>query len=249
VGIAQKLPVVGAAVALSGCAASRTTIESSWADAEYSGPPLGRIAVVALFDTRADSLAFEHNAATYLESLEVPTVAAYELMAPSETPALDEAQIRERLAPTDVDGILIFRLVGIDERRYPQVPTPPNAAANAGGHALSWYYYNSSPVDPTLSCPAADPTGSQSDWIEQDFLVAETALFDNREGRLLWTAKSETLDGARMQRTSKSIVRAVARRLLAMDLIARMTAASGSARTPDKNEGLLEPRSPGRKRA
>jgi hypothetical protein len=229
---------------LSGCAASRTTIESSWADADYSGPPLDRIAVVALFDTRADSLAFERNAAEFLESLEIATVPAHALLTPAETLTLDEAQIRERLAATDVDGILIFRLVAIDERREYQGPTPPIA----GGNAFSWYYHSSS-VDPTVSGPAADATGSRGYWIEQDFLVAETALFDNRSDRLLWTAKSETLDDARLRRTSESIVRAIARRLIAMDLIARMTAASGSARTPDNDEGLLEPRSTGRNRA
>ena len=248
-GIAIKWPLIGAAALLTGCAASRTTIESSWVDAEYSGPPLDRIAVVALFDTRADSLAFERNAAEHLQSLEIATVPAHELLTPAETLTLDEAQIRERLAPADVDGILIFRLVAIDERREYQVPTPPNAPSTiTSGNAFSWYYH-SIPVDPTVSGPAGDPTGSQGYWIEQDFLVAETALFDNRSDRLLWTAKSETLDDARLRRTSESIVRAVARRLIAMDLIARMTAASGSARTPDKDEGLLEPRSRGRNRA
>ena len=53
------MPIVGAAVLLSAYAASRTTSQSSRIDAEYCGPPLDRIAVVALFDTRADGLAFE----------------------------------------------------------------------------------------------------------------------------------------------------------------------------------------------
>jgi hypothetical protein len=203
----MKSPIVAAAVLLAGCAASRTTIESSWADAEYAGPPLDRIAAVALFDTRADSLAFERNAAEFLESLEIATVPAHALLTPAETLTLDEAQIRERLAPTDVDGVLIFRLVAIDERREYQVPTPPNApSASAGGNAFSWYYQSSS-VDPTVSGPAADPTGSQGYWTEQDFLVAETALFDNRSDRLLWTAKSTTLDDAHGAPRSRSCAR------------------------------------------
>ena len=245
----MKLPIIGAAVLLSACAASRTTIQSSWADEEYAGPPLDRIAVVALFDTRADSLAFERNAAEYLESLKVATVPAHELLTPAETLTLDEAQIRERLAPTDVDGILIFRLVAIDERREYQVPAPPNAPSEiASGDAFSWYY-QASPSDPTGSSPSTASGPSQGYWIEQDFLVAETALFDNRSDRLLWTAKSETLEDAQLRRTSESIVRAVARRLIEMDLIARMAAASGSARTPIEDEGTVEPRSTGRNRA
>ena len=244
----MKLPIIGAAVLLSACAASRTTIQSSWADAEYSGPPLDRIAVVALFDTRADSLAFERNAADYLESLKVATVPAHELLTPAETLTLDEPQIRERLAPTDVDGILIFRLVAIDERREYLVPTPDTPSEVAGGNAFSWYYRPSA-SDPAASSAPADPTASQGYWIEQDFLVAETALFDNHSDRLLWTAKSETLEDARLRRTSESIVRTVARRLIAMDLVAPMAATTGSAPTPHEDEGSLEPRSTGRKRA
>ena len=68
---------------------------------------------------------------------------------------------------------------------------------------------------------SADVTGAPGYWIEQSFVVAETALFDNRNDRLLWTAKSETMDDARFQRTSESIVRTVARQLFAKDLIAR----------------------------
>jgi hypothetical protein len=211
----MKLSIIGAVILLSGCAASRTTIQSSWTDAAYSGPPLGRVAVVALFDTRADSLAFERSAADYLAMHGVATVPAHELLNPAATQTLDEAEIRERLAPTNVDGILVFRLLAVDERREYQAPGPypPNAPVDGvNGNAYS------SPSSPS---PA---TGAHGYWIEQDFVVAETALFDNRSDRLLWTAKSETLDDAHSRRTAESIVRTVAHQLFAMDLIARMSA-------------------------
>jgi hypothetical protein len=241
----MKLPLIGVALLLSACAVSRTTIQSSWTDAEYSGPPLNRVAVVALFDTRADSLAFERSAADYLADRGVATVAAHELLPAADIPARDETQIREQLAATNVDGILIFRLVAIDERRDYQVPTPyrttlPSAVLEAD--AYSWYHHAPSTFD--------DSTRSSGYWIEQDLLVAETALFENRSARLLWTAKSETLDGARLQHTSESIVRSVARQLFAMDLIARMTAQSDCAQPPGEADGSLEPASwTGRNRA
>ena len=53
----------------------------------------------------------------------------------------------------------------------------------------------------------------------------------NAIDRLLWTAKSETLDDARLRHTSESIVRAVARRLLAIDLIARTEITEDGPRT------------------
>jgi hypothetical protein len=69
---------------------------------------------------------------------------------------------------------------------------------------------------------SADATAASGDWLEQTVVVAKTALFDNRSDRLLWTAKSATMDDQRFKRTSESIVRTVARQLFAKDLIARM---------------------------
>ena len=223
----MKLLIFAAsALLLASCVANRTTIQSSWADDAYSGPPLGRIAVVALFETRADSLVFERNASEYLTAQGVETLPAHEILTAEQTQALDEMEVRDRLAATDVDGVLIFRLIAVDERRDHQVPTPyllnvpPDVMR---GDAQRWYY------DPSSSYywywrSSADVTSSPGYWIEQSFLVAETALFDNRGDRLLWTAKSETMDDAHFQRTSESSVRTVARQLFAMDLIAPIAA-------------------------
>jgi hypothetical protein len=230
----MKLPIIAASLLLSACVANRTTIESSWTDAEYAGPPLDRVAIVALFHTRADSLAFERNAAEYLAADGVAAVPAHELLTPATSHELDERTVLEQLAGADVDGVLLFRLVAVDERREYQVPTPyllngsPDDASGAFAPtpppSSSYYWFSSG----TSSAPAAEAAPGY--WIEQTFLVAETALFDNRNDRLLWTAKSETMDDARFARTSESIVRTVARRLFAMDLIARMAAPSGSRR-------------------
>ena len=227
----KLLSLSGSALLLSACVANRTTIQSSWADEGYSGPPLDRIAVVALFETRADSLAFERSASEYLTTRGVETLPAHEILTAEQTLALDETAVRDRLAATDVDGVLIFRLIAVDERREYQVPTPyllnvpPDVMS---GDAQRWYH------EPSSSYywywrSSADVTGSPGYWIEQSFLVAETALFDNRDDRLLWTAKSATMDDAHFQRTSESLVRTVARQLFAMDLIAPIAALPGGA--------------------
>ena len=222
----MKLPIIAVCVLLSGCVAGRTTIQSSWADDGYSGPPLDRLAVVALFETRAESLSFEESAAEYFAMHGVETVPGHELLTPEETRTLDETEVRERVAATDVDGLLIVRLIAVDERREYLAPTPylsnvPNEVAN--GDARSWYYGPTSDYY-WFWLSSADVTGAPGYWLEQSFVVAETALFDNRNGRLLWTAKSETMDDARFRRTSESIVRTVARQLFSKDLVAGMAA-------------------------
>lgn len=234
----MKLPIIGASLLLSACIASRTTIHSTWADGQFAGPPLDRVAVAAMFETRADSLAFERHAADYLTAQGVDTISAHELLSSAASP-LDETQVREQIAATDIDGILIFRLIAVDERREYQAPTlfdvtpeQPNGDtfSTYARPSSSYYWFPSSPAE-----PAGPSVYSQGYWIEQTFLVAETALFDNREDRLLWTAKSETMDDVRFERTSESIVRSVVRRLFATDLIAPSAEVSGSA--PEGSRG------------
>ena len=221
-------------VALCACAASRTTIQSQWADEAYSGPPLDRIAVVALFETRADSLSFERSAAEYLAARGVEVIAGHSLLTAEEMQTLEENELRQRVASTDVDGLLIFRLIAVDERRQYQVPTPyllniPPEILTSDPYA--WYYARNSNYY-WYWRSSAEVTAAPSYWIEQSFVVAETALFDNRNDRLLWTAKSETIDGAQFQRTSESIVRTVTRQLMAAELIADKKAATARRAEP-----------------
>jgi hypothetical protein len=228
----MKLPIIAASALLTACAASRTTIQSKWADEAYVGPPLRRIAVVALFDTRADSLSFERSAADYLATYGVEIVPGHELLTAEQTQTLDEKEVRDRVAATNVDGLLIFRLIAVDERREYQVPTPyllntpPEVVT---GDPFAWYYTPNSNYY-WFWRSSAEVTAAPGYWIEQNFVVAETALFDNRNDRLLWTAKSETIDDERFQRTTESIVRAVARELAAADLIAGRAAATPAQR-------------------
>ncbi len=231
----MKLSIVACGLLLLTACASRTTIQSRWRDNAYAGPPLDKLAVVALFSTRAESLSFETSAAEYLATQGVEIVSGHSLLSAGDTQTLDEHDVRSRIADIDVDGLLIFRLIAVDERREYQVPTPyllnvpPEIVTD---DPSSWYY---SP-NPNSSFywywrSSADVTAAPGYWIEQSFVVAETALFDNRNDRLLWTAKSETMDDERFQRTSESIVRAVARELFDAELIARMAAATAQ---PDR---------------
>jgi hypothetical protein len=214
----MRLHVIAAGLLLSACVANRTTIQSTWSDERYTGPPLDRVAVAAMFETRADNLAFEREAVEFFARQGVETIPAHALLT-TVGQRLDESELREQLSRSDVDGVLIFRLIAVDERRYPPAPYPVNAQPS--DQALSWFQHPSSSYY-WFPSGSADITGSAAPgyWTEQTFLVAETALFENRGDRLLWTAKSETIGDARFERTSESIVRSVARQLFALNLLA-----------------------------
>lgn len=201
---------------LAGCAASQTTIQSTWTDKSYRGGPLDELAVVALFDTRTDSLSFEQSAAEYLATQGIGVVQAQMMIAARDEPdALEDRDVRAQLAALDTDGVLIFRLIAIDERHeYPPpayvLDLPPDVPER---HLPPWDLDQRSIHDGVSAVPRTYP-------VEQRYVVAETALYDNRTQRLIWSAKSETLADGRFQRLSQSLVRTVTRRLLALNLIA-----------------------------
>src|SRR5690606_22249159 len=75
-GHASRLTVLGSWMLAAGCAVAPTRIQTSWTDPTYAGGPFGRVAVVALFDTEAESRRFEQLAAEHLQERGVEAVEA-----------------------------------------------------------------------------------------------------------------------------------------------------------------------------
>src|SRR5262249_10064138 len=106
---------------LFGCA-TPTTIQSSWVDPAFAGAPFRRVAVVALFDTDSESRSFEQTAARALEEHDADAVEAHSIV--GDEHMLEQSELRAKLADANVDGILIYRLIAVDERQYYRPPTP-----------------------------------------------------------------------------------------------------------------------------
>lgn len=104
------------------CAYAPTSIETAWRDPTFHAAPFGRVAVVAMFDTAAESRTFEQTAAERLETRGIDAVPGYTIL--GQDRMYEEAEMREALATADVDGILMFRLIAVDERQRYREPTP-----------------------------------------------------------------------------------------------------------------------------
>ena len=213
-----RAATVLAAFALCGCATS-TTIQSTWTDPTFSSAPFGRVAVLALFDSTAESRTFEQTAARALEEHGVGAVPAYMIV--SDERMYEEAELREQLGSADVDGILIYRLIAVDERRVYRDPRPYIRVPSGVlfGDPYYWYYY------PRWNYywhwrSTFDVTRSPEYWQPLTYVVVESSLYDTRRDRLVWTAKSETMDGAQFEALASSIAEEVTDELLAMGVVA-----------------------------
>jgi hypothetical protein len=208
------------ALAAAACGCSSTTIQSSWTDPTFSGTPFGRIAVVALFDSEAESRTFEENAAAALDARGVDAIPSYAILG-DDGRVYEQEELKAELARADVDGILIYRLIAVDERNVYRDPGPYMRVPGTmvWGDPYYWYYY------PRWDYywhwrSSLDVTRSQDYWEPLAYMIVESSLFDARRDRLVWTAKSETIDGAKFASVADSIVAKVTGRLAAMNVIA-----------------------------
>jgi hypothetical protein len=207
-----------AALVLYSCSA--TTIQSTWSDPTFVREPFERIAVVALFDTAAESRTIEQRAAEALEERGVAAVSAYEIL--DDYRMYEQDEMREKLANAGVDGILIHRLIAVDEREVYRDPTPylhvPGAIV--WGDPYYWYYHP--PWQYYWYWRSTwDVTRSPGYWEQLRYVIVESSLYDARMDRLVWTAKSETIDGAQFDAVAESVVAKTTDRLAALNFVER----------------------------
>jgi hypothetical protein len=231
----MRAVVLGSAVFLIGCAASRTSIESAWLDQTYTGGAFGRVVIWALFATEAESRQFEQIAAQALESRGVATLEAHSFLEPHRDYTQD--QMERELARVGAEGLLMFRLIAVDERQVYRRPTQYLGAIPPGvivGPSYYWYYYPH-PSYYWYWRATRDVVRSPGYWEEHRFVVIETSLYDNDTDQLVWTAKSETLDDARFDSLVDSIVAAVSRRLFSMSLLTDASALSEASQPSSRS--------------
>jgi len=214
------LPLVALA-SLFGCV-TPTTIESSWVDPTFEGTPFRRVAVVALFDTDAESRSFEQQATRALEAKGAEAVEAYTIV--GEERMLEQDELRGKLADANVDAILIYRLIAVDERQYYRPPTPylriPGGIGHGDGHGdpFDWYYHPRADYY-SYWRSTRDVTHSPGYWEPHSFVVVESSFYDADKDRLVWTAKTETMDDAEFKATTESIVNRVTKKLVALGAV------------------------------
>ena len=216
----MKKGIIASSAALALCACSATTIQSTWSDPTFARDPFERVAVVALFDSAAESRTIEQSAADELKKRGVDAVPAYTIL--SDYRMYEQDELRDELAKAGVDAILIHRLIAVDERDVYRDPTPflRVPGAMVWGDPYYWYYYP--PWQYYWHWRSTwDVTRSPSYWEPLTFVVVESSLYDAQMDRLVWTAKSETIDGAQFDALADSVVAKTTDWLLAADFLER----------------------------
>ena len=231
-GMSVRLLLIGlSALAVASCAGVPTTIETAWTDPEFEGASFERVGVVALFDTEAESRAFEQRAAEQLEARGVTAVHGYRFLEPNRDYTYEEMEAA--LLDAEIEGLLIFRLIAVDERRVFRPVSPYMRGMPPGiivGNPHFWYY------SPHWNYywhwrATRDVVRSSGYWDQFRYMIIETSLYDNETDQLIWTARSETMDDRAFDALADSVVDAVTERLFEERLLRADSPALARAET------------------
>ena len=197
----------------SGCA-KRTYIADTWENPNRTTDKLDRIAVLALLDSPDRSNGFEDEMVASLHAHDIPAVAGHEIM--NERRAYDRAEMESMLEAAEAEGVLIFKLISV-ENNYEYRP-PTTYVAPAPYDALwvddpFFHYYYPAPDYYSYWYPAYQVTTTPGYWENSTAYTLEASLFNNDNDRLIWSARTVTEDPVQFGAVADQVSETVAERL------------------------------------
>ena len=179
--ITRAIALLAALLVLAGCAT--TTLQSQWRDPGYTGGPFKKFFVIGLSarDVTARRI-FEDVMVAKLMAVGVQAVPEWQYLK-DDGPAAEGAA-SAAVDSAGADAVLMSRLVAIDTR-YSVTPLA------VPGPGFGWY----GPYAGWYSGWYAAPQVTQ-----YDVVIVETSVFDTKTKRLVWSATSQTVDPASVQK-------------------------------------------------
>lgn len=155
---------------LVGCAP--TKIENTWTATQPPAQPIQKFAVFAVTGSPSGRIAYEDTLTQQLKEAGLPAVPGYDLVTYDEHPSKEE--VMRRLEEKQIDGALVSR---VDRKTTKTESTPVWVG---GGYAVGFYDYYYTPV----------AMGTYT--TESNEFVIETVLYNLRDNRPYWMARSNT---------------------------------------------------------
>jgi len=185
---------------VTGCASTR--LVNAWQDPKFTGPPLHTIMVLRVTNQASVRRTFEDELVRQLQARGVQAVASYTLI--PEDGEVPKERLAEAVKASDVQGVLITRLVKVDRQTqvYPGSYPP--------GPYMGFYgYYSGAWVG------AYDP----GQVYTYDVVTVETSLFDAKADKLIWAGTTESFAPRDMKKDTQEFGGVVIDSLLAAKLI------------------------------
>ena len=191
------------AVLLAACGAT-TKIPNAWRNPAQQGVSYQKIFVIGVGENDTNRRLFEDRFAAALSGKGGVALPSYGALPQSQR--LGEAEIRGAIRGGGYDGVVVTRLLDVDETtEY----VPPRTYTTPGYYGGYYGYYGSS----------WDVVHEPGYYRTHTIVRLETNLYDVGTGELVWSGQSETFDPSSVTDIIDSVTKAVAKRLREESLI------------------------------
>jgi hypothetical protein len=177
----KLLSCLVAAMVLAGIScASKTTLSNVWRSESYPSGKMQRILVIGVAQNEANRRSFEDGFAAALAAQNVDAVSSYQLLPGEER--LSKASIEQAIAGRGFQGVLVTRLLAVDET---ETYVPPSTYVRPGYYGWGMYgYYGAS----------WDVVHHPGYTVTETVVRLETHLYDAATADLVWAAHSDTFN-------------------------------------------------------
>lgn len=176
--------------AVAGCTSVQPTLE--WKDPAYAGGAIESFLVVGVSEDQAARRRFEDQFVAQLQAKGATAGSSYALLPAGSEPS-EEAIDRYLAGGGDAQAIIITHLVGTDEKtvynppRWQPVPASYRTYGGYYGHVNSYVY-------------------QPGYYSTHEYVKLETNLFRVKDGQLLWTMQSQSVDPASAEKLIDALV-------------------------------------------
>lgn len=185
------------AVALAGASCgTQTQLETTWRLPDYQGKPFTKLAVIGLLKSTDESTAFESAVVKRFAAAGVETLPGFSFLH-GET-KLTQDEMESRVRSTGADGVLMFKQIALDKS---ETYVPPTTYVTTGAEHPEWWedhywgYYTPYGYHYWgYWYPAVQVVAEAGYWETNTTYKVETTLYRVTDGKLVWTAISDTYD-------------------------------------------------------
>jgi len=189
----RNLKYALAAVALLATACAGTKWVDTWTEPAAAGrPPMKKVLVIGMSADMANRRAFESAMTAALQSFKVEATPSAQVLPEGK---VSEDELRAKVKEQGYDGVLITRLVSVDEQTdY----VPPSSGVVVGGYGWGGYYAGYGGWYGAVYSPGY--------LVNTTVVRLQTRVWGTEgEGKPLWTGVSESVDPSEVKSLSKEI--------------------------------------------
>ena len=178
-----RAAAIACTASIAGCSSfAHTSLDKSWMDPQVAGTKFRKVLIISIATDEFAQADFQTDMAAALRKRGVNAVAS-EAYFTHPSPA-EDARFRRAIEQSDADGVLLARVVGVDEKTT--VTGGYLTADNGVPVAQVWGLGNiaASRYAPTRYVRPADYT--------QATVLVETVLYETKGKRAVWSAQTST---------------------------------------------------------